>query len=63
MDEDPAGCQRWISRKEIKSVKILRTKNEKFKDHCKADYNNVDWIPNISASHPSLLEVQVNRCS
>ena len=25
VDEDPAGCQRWISRKEILSTKILRT--------------------------------------
>ena len=22
VDEDPAGCKRWISRKEIKSAKI-----------------------------------------
>ena len=29
VDEDPVGCQRWISRKEILTVKILRTKNEK----------------------------------
>ena len=29
MDEDHAGCQRWISRKEILTAKILRTKNEK----------------------------------
>ena len=32
-DEDPASCKSWISRKEIKSAKILRTKNDK----CKAD--------------------------
>ena len=29
VDEDPVGCQRWISRKEILTAKILRTKNEK----------------------------------
>ena len=27
--EDPVGCHRWISRKEILTAKILRTKNEK----------------------------------
>ena len=37
VDEDPASCKRWISRKEIKSAKIYRTKNEKSKDYCKAD--------------------------
>ena len=37
MDEDPASCKRWISRKEIKSAKIKRTKNEKSKDYFKAD--------------------------
>ena len=26
VDEDPAGYQRWISRKEMQSAKILRTK-------------------------------------
>ena len=26
VNEDPAGCQRWISTKEIESAKILRTK-------------------------------------
>ena len=26
MDEDPAGCERWILGKEIKSAKILRIK-------------------------------------
>ena len=43
VDEDPAGCQRWISIKEIKSAKILRTKTEKSKDYWKAD-NNVYWF-------------------
>ena len=41
LDEDPASYKRWISRKEIQSPKILRTKNEKSKDYCKADQNNV----------------------
>ena len=41
VDEDPASYKRWISRKEIQSPKILRTKNEKSKDYCKADQNNV----------------------
>ena len=40
MDEDTAGYQRWISRKEIKSAKILRTKDY-CKDYCKAYRNNV----------------------
>ena len=35
VDKDPAGCQCW--RKEIKSAKILRTKNKKSKDYCTAD--------------------------
>ena len=36
VDEDPAGCQRWISGKEIKSVNIQKNKS---KDYCKADNN------------------------
>ena len=40
VDEDPARYKRWISRKEIQSPKILRTKNEKSKDYCKAGQNN-----------------------
>ena len=37
MNEDPAGCQRWISRKEIRSAKIVKTnkqtkKTQKSKD-------------------------------
>ena len=28
VDEDPVACQRWISRKQISSAKILRTKND-----------------------------------
>ena len=28
VDEDPVVCQRWISRKQISSAKILRTKND-----------------------------------
>ena len=28
MDEDPASYKGWISRKEIESAKILRSKNE-----------------------------------
>ena len=31
----------WISRKEIQSPKILRTKNEKSKDYCRAGQSNV----------------------
>ena len=41
LDEDPASYKCWISRKEIQSPKILRTKNEKSKDYCKAGQNNV----------------------
>ena len=41
VDEDPASYKRWISRKEIQSPKILRTKNQKSKDYCKAGQNNV----------------------
>ena len=37
VDEDPSSCKRWISRKEIKSAKILRNKNEKSEDYSKAD--------------------------
>ena len=28
VDEDPVVCQRWISRKQISSAKLLRTKND-----------------------------------
>ena len=63
MDKDPACCQRWITEKRSNQAKILRTKNEKSKDYCKADHNNVccflekyfGW-----ACKPSLL--QVYRC-
>ena len=41
MDKDPACCQRWITEKRSNQAKILRTKNEKSKDYCKADHNNV----------------------
>ena len=37
VDEDPASCKRWISRKEIKSAKMLITKDEKSKEYFKAD--------------------------
>ena len=41
MDKDPACCQRWTIEKRSNQAKILRTKNEKSKDYCKADHNNV----------------------
>ena len=41
VDEDPASYKRWISRKEIYTAKILRTKNEKCKDYCEGAQNNV----------------------
>ena len=49
MDENPAGCQRWIVRRkqqqQQQQIKLNNNnnKNEKFKDYCEAD-NNVHCI-------------------
>ena len=66
VDEDPASCKRWISRKEIKSAKIKRTKNEKSKDYCKADLKQrvLFFIPIFRLAIPAFFRLQMllNLC-
>ena len=58
MDEDPAGCERRISRKEIYSAKIFRaqkkkknTKREVQRLQQKLRRTSIDFLNNISARH------------
>ena len=63
VDEDPASYKRWISRKEIQSPKILRTKNEKSKERLLQSWSEQRVLlfhSNISAGLTSLL--QAYRC-